>query len=104
MTELVKYEGNNLIIIPEASQKIAEIEQAIKALEAEREEYRQALYSIMTEHNIIKLDTPELLVDIVKKNDTESFDKKAFKKDHPDLYDEYITMKPGSSYIMIKTK
>ena len=104
MKDLVVKQDNALVIIPEVSQQIAEIEQTIKALEAQREEYRQALFNVMTENNIIKFDTPELMIDLVKKNDTEQFDKKAFKNDHPELYDEYITMKPGTTYIMIKTK
>ena len=52
----------------------------------------------------MKIENDVLSIRYVAECDVESFDKAAFKKDNPDLYDNYISMKPRSAYITIKIK
>lgn len=52
------------------------------------------LKKAMEENGIIRIETDRVILTISNPNDKEVFDTKRFREDHPDLYDEYVTMKP----------
>ena len=58
----------------------------------------------MEENQVIKLETPDLLISYVASTDRETFDSKTFKADQQDLYDEYVKMSPVKASIRIKLK
>lgn len=102
--ELIKYENNEIILAQEMVAKIVELEKAAKEIQEKEEEIRSQLLEAMEQHAIKKLDTPEITITYVAGGDREQFDKKKFQKDHPKMYDSYITMKTTNPYITIKTK
>lgn len=102
--ELIKVENGLSILDEEASKKIAEFERQIKEIKAKEDEIKQAILEEMEAKNIIKIDTEDLMISYVAPSDRETFDSKAFKEEHQDLYDEYVKMTPVKSSIRIKVK
>lgn len=102
--ELIKYENNELMIAPEASLLLANLEKQKKEIEAQEEAIRTKLREAMEQYSVKKIDTPDVTITYVEGTDKEYFDKKKFQKDHPKMYDNYISMKPSASYVSIKLK
>ena len=102
--ELIKIENETPTLDKLVSEQIADFERKIKLLKEEEDKLKEAILKEMEESQIIKLDTPDLLISYVASTDRETFDSKTFKADHQDLYDEYIKMTPVKSSIRIKVK
>ena len=104
--ELIKRENGISILDAEVSNKIATFEKQLKALKEQEDELKQAILNEMESKGIIKLEdeTTGLSITYVAETTRESFDSKAFRKDNPDMYDEYVRMSPVKSSIRIKVK
>ena len=89
---------------PSISKQIATFERQIKALQQQEDELKAAILNAMEYRGIISLETDDLKISYVAATDRESFDKKRFRADHPELHDEYVTMTPVRSSIRIKVK
>ena len=88
--ELIVFEGNTPLLNPAVSIQLAEFERVVKEFEAKQKELKQKILEEMESKGIVSIDTPELSISYVAPYTKESFDSKAFRKDHPDLYDEYV--------------
>ena len=107
---------NNLITINEDKPilkedmviKVIEIEDKIKQLKAIQDEYKKEIMSAMEEKGVIKLAdeiTGLNITYIEAKENLEKFNQNKFREEHPDLYDEYVTLNgKKSAYITIKIK
>ena len=108
MNDLIIKHDNRWLIDPQAVSVIAEYSVAIKAAEEKLKELKDRIQEEMKDKNIIDLeaDDGEVSVSIkyILPTDTETFDKKQFRKDYPDLYDKYISMKKKAGYITVKVK
>ena len=105
MTELTIYRADEeLVLTEEASKEIQKLELAIKELKKREDEIKATLLEEMTEGDVIKIEDDNLIVTKVDSYDCEKFDSKAFRKDHPDLYDEYIRISTVKPSIRIKVK
>lgn len=101
---------NNLIEIKNG--KLAENAVALliqKEQEAKRakEEYdalKEELLTAMEEYNVVKIDTPELLINYIAPSESERLDSKAFKETCPDLYNEFVKFVPVKASVRIKVK
>ena len=102
--ELIKIENDIALLDIETSAKIAEFERQAKAIKEQEDELKKAILEEMESKNIIKLETDDLMISYVSTTDRETFDSKAFREDHADLYDEYVKMTPAKSSIRIKVK
>lgn len=102
--ELIKIENEIAILDEGVSQKIADFERQVKLIKEQEDSLKQAILDEMEKNQILKLDTPDLLISYVASSDRETFDSKAFKEAHQDLYDEYVKMTPVKSSIRIKVK
>lgn len=104
--ELIKRENGISILDAEVSEKIATFERQVKALKEQEDELKQAILNEMESKGIIKLEdeTTGLSITYVAETTREDFDKKTFKKDNPDTYDEYVRFIPVKSSIRIKVK
>lgn len=102
--KLIKIENEIAILEPEVSEKIANFERQIKVIKEQEDNLKQAILEEMETNQIIKLDTPDILISYVASTDRETFDSKTFKADHQDLYDEYVKMTPVKPSIRIKVK
>ena len=83
---------------------IIDLDKQEKAIKKAKEEVWNALKEEMEKKGIKKIESDELLINYIESTDRETFDKKAFQKEHADLYDSYITMKPVKSSIRVKVK
>lgn len=102
--ELIKIENDIAILNTEVSKKIADFEKQVKLIKEQEDNLKQAILEEMENNQILKLDTPEILISYVASSDRETFDSKTFKADHEDLYDEYVKMTPVKASIRIKVK
>lgn len=102
--ELIKLENEIAVLDPEVSKQIADFERQIKIIKEQEDNLKQAILEEMETNQIIKLDTPDILISYVASTDRETFDSKTFKADHQDLYDEYVKMSPVKASIRIKVK
>lgn len=102
--ELIKIENEIAILDEGVSQKIADFERQVKLIKEQEDSLKQAILDEMEKNQILKLDTPDLLISYIASSDRETFDSKAFKEAHQDLYDEYVKMTPVKPSIRIKVK
>ena len=102
--ELIRIENGLNILEEETSKKIAEFERQLKDIKAKEDELKQAILEEMEAKSIIKIDTEDITISYVAPSDRETFDSKAFKENHQELYDEYVKMSPVKSSIRIKVK
>lgn len=104
MNSLIVYENNVPALAPETALAIAEFEKQVKIIKEKEDELKQAILEAMEAENIVKLDTPELVISYIAPTDRETFDTKTFKAENPDLYDEYAKLTPIKASIRIKVK
>mgnify|MGYP000950511084 CR=1 FL=1 len=101
-------EKNEFIVKPEAMDMIVDIEKKIKELKNKQDDYKKILLNEMEEMGIFKIENEQKGITISyieAKDNLEKFNQLRFREDHPDLYDEYVTLDgKKSAYITIKTK
>ena len=95
---------NGAVLTGTTTDLIIDLDKQEKAIKKAKEEVWNALKEEMEKKNIKKIESDELLINYIENTDRETFDKKAFQKEHADLYDEYITMKPVKASIRVKVK
>lgn len=108
MNSLITIENEKPILKEEMVLKVIEIEDKIKQLKAIQDDYKKEIMSAMEEKNVIKLldDTSGLSITYIEaKENLEKFNQVKFRDEHPDLFDEYVTLDgKKSAYITIKIK
>ena len=102
--DLIKIENNNAVLDREIAYQIAEFERQAKFIEEQEKRLKSAILNEMESKGIIKIETDSILISYVAPTDREKFDSKGFKSDHPEMYDEYVSMSPVKSSIRIKVK
>ena len=101
---LIKTNNGVATLTKTASAQLAEYETAVKEIKKKHDAFKAELMAEMEKHNIIKLETPELLINYIGATTKESFDSKGFRMAHPELYDEYIKLSPVKPSVRIKVK
>lgn len=99
--ELIRYEANTPVLDREISVQIAEFERQVKFLKAEEERLKRAIQNEMEVKLIKGIKTPELTISYIGETYVETFDKERFRLENPDLYDEYVTIKPKKAFVKI---
>jgi hypothetical protein len=102
MDELIVYENNTALLNPEVSIKLAEFERMVKEVKEKQDELKQRILEEMESKGILSIKSPELTISYVAPTSRETFDSKTFRKDHPDLYDEYVNISLVRSSIRMK--
>ena len=104
MNELIKIENGNSLLNAEVSNKIAEFERQIKFIEEQEKALKEAIKEEMEARGILKIEDEinGMTITYIAPTQRETFDSKKFKKDNPDLYDEYVKLSPVKSSIRIK--
>lgn len=101
MSEIIIRDG---FLAPEYSRTLAHFEKEIKALKDAEEKLKAEILAAMEANGCIKLETPELNITYIAPTDRETFDSKAFRAEHPEMYDDYVKMSAVKSSIRIKVK
>lgn len=83
--------------------EVARIEQELKAAKERQEELKKGLYELMAERNIKQFTGSRVKLTRVLPSKSKTFDSTKFKKEHADLYKEYVkeTEKAGSLRITL---
>lgn len=100
--EIIHIDGAGYELDATARLSIISLEEECKHLMELRDKWRNRLLAEMEARGIAKLECDGLSVSYIAPIDRETFDKKRFKADHPELHDEYVTMKPVKASIRIK--
>lgn len=104
MDKLIRVEQDTALLNPDVSRKLAEFERQVEQITAKQNELKKQILAEMESHGIIKIETDELTISYVASYTKESFDNKAFRKDNPDLYDEYVKISTVSASVRMKVK
>ncbi len=108
MNKLIKVQDDIAMLDEDFVLKIIGVESKIKELKEVQDEYKKELMKAMEEKGIVRLvdDITGLNITYIEaKDNLEKFHQQEFKKDHPDMYDEYVTMDgKKTAYITIKLK
>lgn len=81
--------------------EILKYKEYVKELESQEKSLKDELYEKMTENNIKKIETPLLVVTRVLPGTTNRFDATAFKKDHPELSEQYTKQSERKGYVKL---
>ena len=95
---------NGIQLASGISQKIKEFENQVKQIKEQEEKLKEEIINAMRENNIIKLDTPDLVITYVAPTKKETFDSKKLKEEKPDVYLEYLKISDVKDSIRIKVK
>ena len=102
--ELVVVEDGEAKIAPLLAYQLVMAEQKIKEMEAFRNNYKEKILKAMEENGIMKIENDVIRINYYPPNTENKFDSKKFKKDHPELAEQYITINDKKSYIKITCK
>ena len=92
------------ILDTETAERLARYENAVKAIKEQEELLKQKILEEMEMYGFVKIETPILTINYIASTDRETFDSKSFRKEHPDLYDDFVRMTPVKPSIRIKVK
>ena len=104
MDKLIKIEQDTALLNPEVARQLAMFEKMASEIADKQKEIKQKILAEMEEHGILKIETDELSISYVASYDKEAFDGKKFKKDNPDLYDQYVKISTVSASVRMKEK
>jgi regulator of replication initiation timing len=104
MDKLIRIENDNAVLMPSASAMLAEFERQVKEIEAKQKELKKRILEEMEANGILSVETDELTITYIAPTSRESFDSKAFRKDNPDLYDDYVKISQVSASVRMKLK
>lgn len=104
MSELIKVENGMTILDMEAQRQIMAFEHQMKAIKAKEDELRRRIIEEMEAKGIIKLEADDLSITYKAAYDRERFSAKRLRQDHPDIYDEYVTITTVKPSILIKVR
>ena len=108
MNNLIRIENDKPILKDDMVLKVIEIEDKIKQLKTIQDAYKEQIRTAMEEKGVIKSqdDITGLSITYIEaKENLEKFNQAKFREEHPDLFDEYVTLDgKKSAYITIKIK
>lgn len=108
MSELITVVEDRAILDTKMVEDLIIVEKQIKELKVIQDTYKKAIKEAMEQKNIIKLldDIKGLSITYIpSQNNLEKFNKEKFQEEHPELYDQYVTMDgKKNSYITVKIK
>lgn len=95
---LALFENNAVTVLKDLSI----IEKRYKDLTSSRDDLKVKLMALMEQYGITKFDNDDLSITYVAARNGTKFDTTKFKKDHPDLYEQYL--KPSSTKTSVRFK
>ena len=111
--DLETLEANNeLVVVDNGEAKIAQLlayqlamaEKKIKEIKQFQDDYKAKILTAMEEYGVIKIDNDGVRINYFPADVSTTFDTTAFKKDHPELYEQYLKITDKKSYIKIACK
>lgn len=84
--------------------QIVDLEVLMKKIDTERKAIKDKLYAAMDEYDIKKWETEKIVITRILPGTRESFDSTKFKKDYPDLAEQYKKISKVAGSVRIKVK
>lgn len=94
MNDLITMIDGNAVLDPVTADLLANFEKQVKEIKKKEDEVKSLVLEAMENNGIVKVETDALTINYIAKTDRETFDSKTFRKDHADLYDEYVKITP----------
>jgi len=88
--------------IEQMARRLGELKAASKGLDAEIESIENRIKVQMGAAGVLVAAGGETLATWKASTDSSSFDSKKFKSDHPEMFDRYTVIKPGSRRFLLK--
>lgn len=87
----------------EVETEVARLETQIKFMQERQKTFKEGLYALMEEYNIKSWSGSKVKLTRVLPTESETFDSKSFKADHPELYAQYLkkTKRAGSLKVTV---
>ena len=105
MNELiVKSESGGMELSSSALDTLVKYEETLAALKTDYDELKKKLLLEMEKKNVIKVETGDIRINYIAETDREKFNSKAFRSEHPDLYDSYVDFVPVKASVRIALK
>lgn len=102
MANIVKIENGELS--QESKKWLIALEKQRKLINDEYDNFKTELLKAMEENGVVKIENEDLIISYIASGEKETFDSKSFKKDHSEMYDQYVKFTPVKSSIRIKVK
>ena len=93
-----------LMKLTDIERAILDIKTRLAQAEEQKKSLTEALYREMDARGVYKLDSPTLSITRIADTTAETFDSKAFRADHPELYGQYLLETPRKGYVKIALK
>lgn len=90
--------------LTDIERSIVEIKTRLAQAEEQKKSLTEALYQEMDARGVYKLDSPTLSITRIADTTAETFDSKAFRADHPELYGQYLRETQRKGYVKITLK
>lgn len=101
---IAEHFSNLPAIVAEKEQAIADIIRNIEYEKKQLEYFRQGLYDVMEQNDIKSFRGMHITLTRVLPTERETFDTRAFKKDYPQIYSEYVKKSPVKGTLKITLK
>ena len=102
MANIVKIENGELS--QDSKKWLWALEKQRKLINDEYDNFKTELLKAMEENGVVKIENEDLIISYIASGEKETFDSKSFKKDHSEMYDQYVKFTPVKSSIRIKVK
>ena len=102
--ELVKKEENALLWDEKECNYIYDLIDHISTLELELETIKEGLKEWMENNNLKKVENDYFVITYIAETYRETFDSKTFRKEHEELYNDYIKLSTTKPSVRIKLK
>ena len=104
MDELIIVENHEGRLVPQTNNQLIMLENQIKQLTELRDKIRNLIKEEMEDKDLYKIENDELSITYIEETERDTFDSKAFRKDHPDVYKKYVKTSKVASSVRIKVK
>lgn len=104
MNDLIVMENGLPVLNENIANELIDIEMMAKSLKERADALKAEILAAMEKNNIVKVDTPSMLISYIAPTDRETLDTKALKAELPEIYDSYCKITPVKASIRIKVR
>lgn len=104
MNELIKVSNGEVAFTPGTLEVITQYEEAFKKIKSDYDQLKKDLLEEMDQKGVLKIESEHIRINYIEPTDREKFNTSEFKKEYPDIYDEFVKMVPVKSSIRITVK
>lgn len=102
MNDIITRE-NGVYVVSEALKKqYIKTTVALEELKQYQDELKADLLKAMEENGVYKIESDDMTITYIAPTDREYFNGKKLKSDNPDLYDEYVEIRPVKASLRVK--